>query len=102
MPNAQDEKFVPPPFIAAEVVNMALNSQHNNVLSVAHQNLNSASARAVIRLFFYSVLAACGGFLLGYDNGIMGGVSSNNNYLELFFPEVMSSKTSGRGSVYCV
>ncbi|GAX80890.1 hypothetical protein CEUSTIGMA_g8325.t1 [Chlamydomonas eustigma] len=103
MLSGHDEKLVPPPFLAAAAGHEVLTShKQSTIFSTAEVNLALSNTTTVIRLFFYAILAACGGFLLGYDNGVMGGVSSSNAYLQLFFPEVMSSKMSGSGSVYCV
>ncbi|KAK9156224.1 hypothetical protein Sjap_003704 [Stephania japonica] len=39
-------------------------------------------------VIFASLVAACGGLMLGYDIGISGGVTAMNSFLEPFFPDV--------------
>lgn len=40
------------------------------------------------------VIAASGGLLFGYDNGIAGGVVANQEFLAMFFPGVHSTSTT--------
>lgn len=47
-----------------------------------------------------AIVAASGGLLFGYDNGITGGVISMRNFAELFFPEELAKHGNTNG--YCM
>eukprot|EP00897_Mesotaenium_endlicherianum_P005609 jgi/Mesen1/5076/ME000252S04197 len=57
------------------------------------------------RLTFYvilaSIVAASGGLLFGYDIGVTGGVTSMDEFLDKFFPEVHAKQQSAREDNYC-
>jgi len=49
-----------------------------------------------------AILAASGGLLFGYDLGITGGVESNSQFLEEFFPDVYAAEqSSDLNGPYC-
>lgn len=52
-------------------------------------------------MFFSCVVAASGGALFGWDNGVTGGVVSMKGFLEKFFPDVLSRETTQVGNLYC-
>ncbi|PKA49860.1 Sugar transport protein 13 [Apostasia shenzhenica] len=48
------------------------------------------------------IMAATGGLMFGYDNGVTGGVTSMNDFLKKFFPNVYRKKNEpGLESNYC-
>jgi MFS family permease len=49
------------------------------------------------------ILAACGGLMFGYDVGISGGVTSMNDFLGKFFPNVLANKlrSAQTSNTYC-
>ncbi|KAL0409148.1 UNVERIFIED_CONTAM: Sugar transport protein 11 [Sesamum radiatum] len=49
------------------------------------------------------LVAATGGLIFGYDIGISGGVTSMDEFLQKFFPEVYAKQknASGHESQYC-
>eukprot|EP00879_Flechtneria_rotunda_P017824 GHRR01018683.1.p1 GENE.GHRR01018683.1~~GHRR01018683.1.p1 ORF type:complete len:512 (-),score=124.08 GHRR01018683.1:93-1628(-) len=54
--------------------------------------------RTTFAVVMIAIVAASGGLLFGYDNGITGGVITMRNFQELFFPEEIN-KPAGGG--YC-
>jgi sugar porter (SP) family MFS transporter len=50
-----------------------------------------------------ALIAASGGLMFGYDNGVSGGVSGMNAFLEKFFPDVLESKLAAddANNAYC-
>ncbi|DBA80098.1 hypothetical protein WJX79_008133 [Trebouxia sp. C0005] len=53
--------------------------------------------------FFCCLTAASGGALFGYDNGVMGGVTSMNGFLNNYFPSVLEKQNEVNtvGNLYC-
>lgn len=47
------------------------------------------------------VLAASGGLMFGYDVGISGGVTSMDDFLGKFFPQVLKKKLAAKEDAYC-
>ncbi|KAK3150886.1 hypothetical protein QOZ80_3AG0238990 [Eleusine coracana subsp. coracana] len=47
------------------------------------------------------IMAATGGLMFGYDVGISGGVTSMDDFLGKFFPEVLRKKHQDKESNYC-
>jgi hypothetical protein len=52
-------------------------------------------------MFFSCVVAASGGALFGWDNGVTGGVVSMRGFLEQFFPDILDRSTTQVGNLYC-
>lgn len=54
-------------------------------------------------VLFTSIIAASGGLLFGYDNGVTGGVTAMPSFLSKFFPSVLRAEEAGVGanSAYC-
>lgn len=49
-----------------------------------------------------ALVAASGGLMFGYDNGVSGGVSGMNSFLEKFYPNVLAKKLADTStSPYC-
>ncbi|GAX75106.1 hypothetical protein CEUSTIGMA_g2550.t1 [Chlamydomonas eustigma] len=44
--------------------------------------------KTTVAVILIATVAACGGLLLGYDNGIMGGITANPDYQAKFFPNI--------------
>ncbi|DBB00261.1 TPA: Transcription factor stp1 [Trebouxia sp. C0004] len=53
--------------------------------------------------FFCCLIAASGGALFGYDNGVMGGVTSMDGFLDKFFPSIKKreAETPTVHNLYC-
>ncbi|KAK9133875.1 hypothetical protein Scep_013403 [Stephania cephalantha] len=49
---------------------------------------SSSSSSMTALVIFASLVAACGGLMLGYDIGISGGVTAMSSFLQPFFPDV--------------
>ncbi|CAL5221511.1 g3716 [Coccomyxa viridis] len=52
-------------------------------------------------MFFSCVVAASGGALFGWDNGVTGGVVAMTGFLEQFFPETIGKESTQAGDLYC-
>ncbi|CAA6659155.1 unnamed protein product [Spirodela intermedia] len=70
--------------------------------------MSSAAGAAVefeAKITFYviicGIVAASGGLMFGYDIGISGGVTSMDDFLEKFFPEVYVRKHRAKEDNYC-
>jgi sugar porter (SP) family MFS transporter len=59
--------------------------------------------KATVYVVLTCILAACGGLMFGYDVGISGGVTSMNDFLAKFFPNVLANKlrSANTGNTYC-
>jgi len=59
-------------------------------------------AKLTWRVFITTAVAACGGMLFGYDLGVTGGVTGMPNFLQEFFPSVVTAKErTSSASPYC-
>ncbi|CAK9877158.1 unnamed protein product [Sphagnum jensenii] len=59
--------------------------------------------KATVYVVLTCILAACGGLMFGYDVGISGGVTSMNDFLAKFFPNVLANKlrSAQTSNTYC-
>ncbi|KAJ4955098.1 hypothetical protein NE237_011881 [Protea cynaroides] len=57
--------------------------------------------KTTIYVVISAIMAAFGGLMFGYDNGISGGVTSMDDFLEKFFPEVFQKKLTVQENNYC-
>lgn len=55
--------------------------------------------RTTVAIVVMSIVAACGGLLFGYDNGITGGVISQKDFKAQFFPDLLNPPADS--SAYC-
>lgn len=70
---------------------------------VAGAEVHDFPAKITFYVVMVAMLAACGGLLFGYDNGVTGGVTSFLPFLEKFFPVVARATEAGvdANSAYC-
>lgn len=62
------------------------------------------NARMTVYVWFCCILGGCGGLLLGYDNGVIGGVVGLPDFQQKFFPDVYEATTVeriGATNPYC-
>lgn len=57
------------------------------------------NGRTTFAVVMIAIVAASGGLLFGYDNGITGGVITMRDFQRRFFPEQLT--THGSGNAYC-
>ncbi|KAJ4957083.1 hypothetical protein NE237_013866 [Protea cynaroides] len=57
--------------------------------------------KTTIYVVVSAIMAAFGGLMFGYDNGIAGGVTSMDDFLEKFFPDVYQKKQIVQENNYC-
>lgn len=59
--------------------------------------------KITIYVIMTCIIAASGGLMFGYDVGISGGVTSMDDFLAKFFPDVLKNKqrSTGAGDSYC-
>ena len=62
------------------------------ILAEAFSSNNQAryEGKTTLAVILIAIVAACGGLLLGFDNGIMGGISANPDYQARFFPDILN------------
>lgn len=61
-------------------------------------------SKTTVYVIITALVAASGGLMFGYDNGVAGGVSNMDGFLEKFFPDVLASKQAAEAnenSNYC-
>ncbi|MQM19865.1 hypothetical protein Taro_052878 [Colocasia esculenta] len=58
-------------------------------------------AKITIYVIICGIVAATGGLMFGYDIGISGGVTSMDDFLSKFFPEVYAKKHEVKEDNYC-
>jgi MFS transporter, SP family, sugar:H+ symporter len=63
-----------------------------------HEEYEGKTTTAVVLI---AIVAASGGLLFGFDNGIMGGVNANKDFQAQFFPNILESDESENNSMYC-
>jgi sugar porter (SP) family MFS transporter len=70
---------------------------------IAGSQVHDFPAKITFHVIMVALLAASGGLLFGYDNGITGGVTSFLPFLEKFFPAVARATEAGvdANSAYC-
>ncbi|GAB4823873.1 hypothetical protein N2152v2_010919 [Parachlorella kessleri] len=74
------------------------------VVVVSGRGLSTGDYRGGLTVYVVMVafMAACGGLLLGYDNGVTGGVVSLEAFEKKFFPDVWAKKQEvHEDSPYC-
>lgn len=59
------------------------------------------AGRATLFVIVTCIMAASGGLIFGYDIGISGGVTSMNDFLQKFFPDVWRKKQRQDVNQYC-
>lgn len=59
------------------------------------------SSRPTAFVLLTCITAATGGLIFGYDLGVSGGVTSMDDFLLKFFPEVYNKKRSAKTDNYC-
>ncbi|CAA7395460.1 unnamed protein product [Spirodela intermedia] len=73
--------------------------------AVAMSSAAGAAVEFEAKITFYviicGIVAASGGLMFGYDIGISGGVTSMDDFLEKFFPEVYVRKHRAKEDNYC-
>eukprot|EP00208_Stichococcus_sp_RCC1054_P006464 CAMPEP_0206148778 /NCGR_PEP_ID=MMETSP1473-20131121/37430_1 /ASSEMBLY_ACC=CAM_ASM_001109 /TAXON_ID=1461547 /ORGANISM="Stichococcus sp, Strain RCC1054" /LENGTH=462 /DNA_ID=CAMNT_0053546201 /DNA_START=189 /DNA_END=1578 /DNA_ORIENTATION=+ len=71
------------------------------VASSGRENLHESKTTWFVVMTAF--VAASGGLMFGYDNGVSGGVSAMDPFLEKFFPEVLAQKNveTSRETAYC-
>ncbi|KAJ4785869.1 Sugar transport protein 8 [Rhynchospora pubera] len=57
--------------------------------------------KVTFHVIICAIVAATGGLMFGYDIGISGGVTSMDDFLEKFFPEVFEKKHHAVENNYC-
>ncbi|KAL3524135.1 hypothetical protein ACH5RR_016969 [Cinchona calisaya] len=71
-------------------------------MAITNRENGQYNARITWFLVLSCAVAAAGGLIFGYDLGISGGVSSMDNFLKKFFPEVSKKlKEDSKTSNYC-
>ncbi|XP_078430017.1 sugar transport protein MST4-like [Wolffia australiana] len=70
------------------------------VSNVANPAVEFAGKNTVY-VMICGIVAASGGLMFGYDIGISGGVTSMDDFLEKFFPEVFLRKHRAKEDNYC-
>ncbi|KAK4431822.1 Sugar carrier protein A [Sesamum alatum] len=68
---------------------------------VARERADQYQGRVTPYVIITCVVAAVGGSLFGYDVGISGGVTSMDEFLGKFFPEVYANKGRAQENNYC-
>ncbi|KAJ4955676.1 hypothetical protein NE237_012459 [Protea cynaroides] len=58
-------------------------------------------AKTTIYVVLSATMAAFGGLMFGYDNGISGGVTAMDDFLKEFFPSVLVKKQRVQENNYC-
>ncbi|XP_042521342.1 sugar transport protein 8-like [Macadamia integrifolia] len=61
----------------------------------------SFEGKTTIYVVISAIMAAFGGLMFGYDNGIAGGVTSMDDFLKKFFPKVYERKQKAHENNYC-
>jgi len=84
----------------------AQNSRHSSASSPIVETINRSElheTKVTWYVMIITMVAASGGLMFGYDNGVSGGVSAMNHFLEKFFPEVLESKLADatQETAYC-
>ncbi|CAL5186877.1 unnamed protein product [Lathyrus oleraceus] len=69
--------------------------------TVGKERANLYKGRVTPYVIIACIVAAIGGSLFGYDIGISGGVTSMDDFLEEFFPEVFMQKKHAHENNYC-
>ncbi|KAK9914909.1 hypothetical protein WJX75_002176 [Coccomyxa subellipsoidea] len=69
--------------------------------AVAGDSEKAYTANFTWYMFFSCTVAASGGALFGWDNGVTGGVVSMKGFLEKFFPDILTRETTQVGDLYC-
>ncbi|XP_043693295.1 sugar transport protein 8-like [Telopea speciosissima] len=61
----------------------------------------AAEGKTTAYVIISAIMAAFGGLMFGYDNGIAGGVTSMDDFLEKFFHSVYEKKLRAHENNYC-
>ncbi|CAI8587327.1 unnamed protein product [Vicia faba] len=69
--------------------------------AVGNERADQYKGRVTPYVIIACIVAAIGGSLFGYDVGISGGVTSMDDFLEQFFPEVYMQKKHAHENNYC-
>ncbi|CAN1809804.1 Sugar transport protein 7 [Linum perenne] len=68
---------------------------------VAKERAQQYQGKVTTSVIIACFIAAIGGSLFGYDVGISGGVTSNDEFLKKFFPHVYEKKQQAHENNYC-
>ncbi|KAJ1382385.1 Sugar/inositol transporter [Sesbania bispinosa] len=68
---------------------------------VAKTRAEQYKGRDTVHVIIACIVAATGGSLFGYDVGIIGGVTSMDDFLQDFFPSVYKQKMHAHENNYC-
>ncbi|KAK4774238.1 hypothetical protein SAY87_029257 [Trapa incisa] len=68
---------------------------------VAKERAELYKGRITAYVIVTCIVAAVGGSIFGYDIGISGGVTSMDEFLDKFFPEVSRNKKRAHENNYC-
>ncbi|XP_043693292.1 sugar transport protein 8-like [Telopea speciosissima] len=60
-----------------------------------------AEGKTTVYVIISAIMAGFGGLMFGYDNGIAGGVTSMDDFLEKFFHDVYEKKMKAHENNYC-
>ncbi|GAB4824500.1 Sugar transport protein 8 [Ancistrocladus abbreviatus] len=71
------------------------------ILASEDQNHGGFPAKLTMQVLICSIIAAFGGLMFGYDIGISGGVTSMDDFLLKFFPDVYVKKHRAKEDNYC-
>jgi hypothetical protein len=69
------------------------------IITEANSRHELYEGKTTLAVIVIAIVAACGGLLLGYDNGIMGGITVNPDYQAKFFPNI--AKNPADGNMFC-
>ncbi|KAF9607608.1 hypothetical protein IFM89_037536 [Coptis chinensis] len=68
---------------------------------VVASNAPEFEGRTTVYVILCGIIAAFGGFIFGFDNGISGGVTAMDDFLMKFFPIVYERKKRAHEDNYC-
>ncbi|PIA30735.1 hypothetical protein AQUCO_05400084v1 [Aquilegia coerulea] len=68
---------------------------------VSDGNAPAFEGRTTVYVIICGIIAAFGGFIFGFDNGISGGVTAMDDFLKEFFPLVYERKKNAHEDNYC-
>ncbi|KAI4383883.1 hypothetical protein MLD38_009675 [Melastoma candidum] len=71
------------------------------VLAIQTSATGSSSSKLTKQVLICTIISAFGGLMFGYDIGISGGVTSMDDFLIKFFPEVYVRKHRAKENNYC-